>query len=167
MSLDDELLYRDWPSNCQHLPSSNILSPVTVAQAMTRRLREVEKCDFVIAITHMRLKEDLEISNAVCDDRQRVDLILGGHDHEVICRLKGETECNPSIIRQGFENHTIIRDGSVHNVEGDIRIVKSGSDWRGLLVVRLLVDRYVDGTPILQTIRRVISSLILCYPQIC
>lgn len=40
-------------------------------------LKEVEECDFVIALTHMRTFND----NILAEKSKHIDLILGGHDH--------------------------------------------------------------------------------------
>ncbi|KAK2841654.1 hypothetical protein FQN49_006042 [Arthroderma sp. PD_2] len=136
----------DWPSNCQHLPPSHFLPPIAVAQRLAKHLRTVEGCDFVIAITHMRLAEDLSVSNATTDGEGRIDLLLGGHDHEVICRYLGDTDENPGCILQGMtDSDSLVRDGKTINVEGDVRVIKSGTDWRSYSVVKLNVERKSDG----------------------
>lgn len=141
----------DWPSNCQHLPPSDIISPVLVSKRLAKTLRVDKGCDFVIAITHMRLMEDLEVANATAGGASRVDLVLGGHDHEVLCRLAGEENVKPEIIRQGKANHELIVDGQVHpNIEGDVRIVKSGTDWKSYSIIRLEVERKPDKSAIIK-----------------
>jgi hypothetical protein len=62
---------------------------------VVRHLRIVENCDVVIEIKHMRLAEDFKVSQATHDDC-RVDLFLGGHDHETVCRLAGNTCSDPA-----------------------------------------------------------------------
>ena len=44
---------------------------------MAEKLRNEEKCNFIIALTHMRLQHDLKFASEV----PGVDLVLGGHDH--------------------------------------------------------------------------------------
>lgn len=132
---------RDWPSNCQHLPPADILSPVDVSKRLAWTLRVDERCDFVIAISHMRLTEDLEVANATMSADTKVDLILGGHDHQVLCRLAGDTDVDPEVIIQGKDNSELVVDGKVHpDAEGDVRIVKSGTDWKSYSVIHLLID---------------------------
>eukprot|EP00330_Aristerostoma_sp_ATCC50986_P005806 CAMPEP_0114586418 /NCGR_PEP_ID=MMETSP0125-20121206/9652_1 /TAXON_ID=485358 ORGANISM="Aristerostoma sp., Strain ATCC 50986" /NCGR_SAMPLE_ID=MMETSP0125 /ASSEMBLY_ACC=CAM_ASM_000245 /LENGTH=212 /DNA_ID=CAMNT_0001781857 /DNA_START=62 /DNA_END=700 /DNA_ORIENTATION=- len=58
----DELVYEDF---------------VECARRMTKFLREEEKCDIVIALTHMRNHNDEKLAQEFED----IDLILGGHDH--------------------------------------------------------------------------------------
>lgn len=143
----------DWPSNCQHLPPSRILSPVAVSRRLAKYLRTVEKCDFVIGITHMRLVEDLAVSRATLCGDERVDLILGGHDHQVVCRLAGDFNENPDVILQGRQNEDIVSQGQVMNINGTVRIVKSGTDWKGYSIVNLLVTRDQNGKAYLETVK--------------
>ena len=144
---------RDWPSNCQHLPPSYILSPVLVSQRLAKQLCTVEGCDFFIAITHMRLAEDLAVSNATVLGDERVDLLLGGHDHEVVCRLSSDVDDNPEIILQNRLNEDIVLDGQVAKMQGDVRIVKSGTDWKSYSIVDLMVERLEDGKAHLLTVK--------------
>ena len=51
--------------------------PVATAIEMTRFLREEQACDFIIALTHMRVENDRLLAHKV----DGIDLILGGHDH--------------------------------------------------------------------------------------
>lgn len=50
---------------------------IECAREMNTLLRETEKCDYVIAITHMRIPNDRILANSVPE----IDLVLGGHDH--------------------------------------------------------------------------------------
>ena len=148
---------RDWPSNCQHLPPARFLSPVDISRHLAKYLRTVQNCDFVIAITHMRLTEDLAVSKATEHGDDRVDLLLGGHDHNVICRFTDDTDENPEVILQGLTNSEYVStEGKTIKVEGDVRIVKSGTDWRSYSVAELVVKRKEDGGASLKTVKRMI-----------
>ena len=48
------------------------------AAELVAYLKEEEKADFVIALTHMRWHNDCKLADTVTD----IDLILGGHDHD-------------------------------------------------------------------------------------
>jgi 5'-nucleotidase len=84
-------------------------------------LRKEKKVDFVVAITHMRLAEDMLVSEA-CRD---VDLILSGHDHDI-------------VVQGG--NLVVVND----DAKGDIRIVKSGTDFRSYSIIKVPI-RKVEG----------------------
>lgn len=117
-----------------------------MAYKLAVHLRTVEGCDFVIAVTHMRLAEDLSVSNATLDGDGRIDLLLGGHDHDVVCRILGDTDDNPGTILQGIADSAArIRNGEIVHVEGNVRVIKSGTDWRSYSVVQLKVRKKGDG----------------------
>ncbi|GIX89859.1 hypothetical protein CDAR_9371 [Caerostris darwini] len=50
---------------------------VTEGKKLAQELKEKEKVDFVIALTHMRMPNDIRLAKNV----EEIDLILGGHDH--------------------------------------------------------------------------------------
>ncbi|KAI1859841.1 hypothetical protein JX265_010290 [Neoarthrinium moseri] len=132
----------DWPSNCQHLPDCEIHDPASDGRRLAAHLRNSERCDFVIAVTHMRLAEDLKLSQATLSGDGKIDLILGGHDHYVLRRTHTDTNFDPSIIQPGV--HDIA--GPATQFNGFAHIIKSGTDWRGLSIVRLRVERLSDGS---------------------
>jgi hypothetical protein len=116
------------------------------ARILARYLRQVQKCDVVIAITHMRLAEDLKVADATAaQDDCHINLLLGGHDHEVVCRVAGDTCSDASRIWQNAANDDIIRKGRVITRSGKVRIVKSGSDFQSFSKIRLLVQRTSKG----------------------
>ncbi|GAD99970.1 2,3-cyclic-nucleotide 2-phosphodiesterase [Paecilomyces variotii No. 5] len=69
----------------------------------------------------MRLAEDLEVANATADGYRKTS------------------------FNKAFENDEIVRGGHVAEIEGDMRIVKSGTDWKELSVVCLTAKRNKDG----------------------
>ncbi|KAL1696294.1 5'-nucleotidase [Schizophyllum commune] len=109
----------DWPSNCQHPPSDvRIEDPVQCAPREAALLREEHHVDIVIGVTHMRMEEDMVVA-VQCSG---VDLILGGHDHEYMLQGSQYTD-----------------DG--RHAEGNIKVVKSGTDFREFSVVKIRVER--------------------------
>ncbi|EEB98047.1 hypothetical protein MPER_02515, partial [Moniliophthora perniciosa FA553] len=119
--IEKKLAFSDWPSNCQHLPKDAIIQdPAVAAQRLARKLRTEENVDIVIVISHMRLEEDRIVSEACASVDSKVDIIFGGHDHEFM--VEGET--------------TSVQ---TNKATGQIRIVKSGTDFRSYSVVRLAV----------------------------
>lgn len=72
--------------------------PVTVAQDMSRILKEEEKCDLVICLSHIgfNYKED---PNKVCDislakKTKNIDIIIGGHTHTFLDKPVVEKNLN-------------------------------------------------------------------------
>ncbi|BCS24585.1 bifunctional metallophosphatase/5'-nucleotidase [Aspergillus puulaauensis] len=143
----------DWPSNCSALPPCEIESPVQAACRLARHLRVNERCDLVIALTHMRVPEDMDVANATATGDSRIDLLLGGHDHEVVRRFAGDTDLTAENVEQGRKVSDLEVDGRLPEAEGNIRLVKSGTDWRALSLVRLIVQRDENGTVVGSTVK--------------
>lgn len=74
-------------------------------EAASREAKQLraEGCDLVVALTHMRLNNDLLLAQR-CSE---VDLILGGHDH----LSQAEMHCACPVIKSGsdFQELTVIR----------------------------------------------------------
>lgn len=51
---------------------------ILCAKRLTKLLKEEEKCDLIIALTHMRTHNDVKLAK----EFNGFDLILGGHDHQ-------------------------------------------------------------------------------------
>lgn len=110
-----------------------------MAKKIASHLRLSERCDLVIAITHMRLVDDLAVANATLSGAEKVDVLLGGHDHHIVRRAAGDDNPDPDTIQSGCDDDDDV--ANLSNFTGDVRVVKSGSDWRGLSVLRLNVER--------------------------
>jgi len=104
---DFDLNNSGWPSNCQHLPKSDILDPTTIAEKIARHLRRYENCDLVIAITHMRLAEDIEVSQNTLAGDERVDFIFCGHDNFTVQRAPHETNAAPKVAQMHSDGNMI------------------------------------------------------------
>ncbi|KAG6373631.1 Metallo-dependent phosphatase-like protein [Boletus reticuloceps] len=128
----------DWPSNCQHLPvDCTILEPVSVAQQITGSLRSTQAVDIVIAITHMRHEEDIHLAKS-CES---IDLILGGHDHELAV-------------------HGVNVKAMDDTFEGKIKLIKSGTDFRSYSSIKMWVSRK-HGEALLECIRGGLTAFTL------
>ena len=83
------------PHNCDSVRFSEI---VPTAQEMADRLRNVEGCDIVIALTHIGFADGVndDCDKTLAANTHGIDLILGGHSHtflespEFICNTMGE-----------------------------------------------------------------------------
>ena len=73
------LAEKEWLPNLSPLVTQRLkcADPVKTGIEMSRFLREEQKCDFIIALTHMRLPSDRLLAASV----PGIDLVLGGHDH--------------------------------------------------------------------------------------
>ncbi|KAL5351400.1 hypothetical protein ACLOAV_003259 [Pseudogymnoascus australis] len=126
----------------------DILDPADIAQGTARRLRQQENCDLVIALTHMRLAEDIAVAHATRSGEGWINLLLGGHDHNVVQRASTDDEINPDVAQQGVPP----TDAAARDYQGDVRIIKSGTDWRGLIIsdVHAKIEKLVEA-PLLMT----------------
>ena len=83
----DEVVYRDF---------------VEVGNELALKLKDEDNCDIVIALTHMRNANDIKLAG----NATRVDLIFGGHDHDVMKKNVNGTW----IIKSGtdFRNFNLL-----------------------------------------------------------
>ncbi|KAJ3120840.1 hypothetical protein HK098_004205 [Nowakowskiella sp. JEL0407] len=120
------LVESEWLDTLAQTPPLLFQDFISTGKSLTQKLKAGEmvdkngknvKCDFVIALTHMRVPNDELLAEKVPE----IDLILGGHDHEWF--LKG-----------GGVKH----EGDVY--EGDIRVLKSGCDFKDLGEIELIIQ---------------------------
>ncbi|KAI0670630.1 Metallo-dependent phosphatase [Trametes maxima] len=145
-----------WPSNFKYKDMAE------VAIDLSKRLRDPEgehKCDIIIALTHARVPNDIALAkkvNALSPSAQKtkpinnlhgVDIIFGGHDHLY-------------FISRGvnsWEGYDINQDVlGAEQDQGDILLVKSGTDFRDLSEVILELADTAEGSvrrKVIQTIR--------------
>ncbi|KDQ60604.1 hypothetical protein JAAARDRAFT_708193 [Jaapia argillacea MUCL 33604] len=127
-----------WPSNFEYKDMAK------VGQDLSRRLRDPtaeHKCDFIIALTHARfdiaLAKQLGATSpssqeASFADSHGVDIILGGHDHlYYISRGVNAWE--------GYDTNQSVL--GAEEDQGDVIVVKSGTDFRDLSEISIeLID---------------------------
>ncbi|KAJ1928719.1 hypothetical protein IWQ60_001819 [Tieghemiomyces parasiticus] len=162
------LVESEWLETLPSLPPSfQYQDFVAAAQTWSRRLRSPEiGVDLVIALTHMRLPNDIKLATACPDE---IDLILGGHDHmyavgnavELVDRTNAPfppgvdqsvTVADPIQVEPAVwagPEGEVDPPGSATNAEPTntyrgLRIVKSGTDFRDLSEVHLSVTRAAD-----------------------
>jgi 5'-nucleotidase len=82
------------------------LNPIEIAQEMTQTLKEQEKCDLVICLSHLGFKYTND-PEKVCDvllaqKTKNIDLIIGGHTHTFLDKPIVETnrDGQPVLINQ-------------------------------------------------------------------
>ena len=82
------------------------------AAEFAKKLQEEDACDYVIALTHMRVRHDEKFAREI----PGVDLVLGGHDHEYHC-IQVEHTLKDQSEGPGVENKIV-------------PVIKSGTDYR-------------------------------------
>lgn len=139
------LVEKDWIATVPAFPPTfRYRSMVSVARKVSKELRDADgkhRCDLVIAITHCRLPNDIDLANDLgarkdaSNDDQGVDLVLGGHDHTYYIG-KGVDEY------KGEDWHTNMAGV---DKDKDCMIVKSGTDFHDLSEITLEIGDAQDG----------------------
>ncbi|KAH8107148.1 Metallo-dependent phosphatase [Cristinia sonorae] len=135
-----------WPSNFKYRDIAD------VGRDLSMRLRDPVgeyRCDIIISLTHARIPNDIQFakvlaahSPAVQDSKSTamthgIDLILGGHDH-LYYISKGVTSWD------GYDvNEPVL---GAEQDEGDVLIVKSGTDFRDLSEFVLELEDTPEGS---------------------
>ncbi|KAJ8502019.1 hypothetical protein ONZ45_g11924 [Pleurotus djamor] len=135
-----------WPDNFQFQDMAK------VGRELSTKLRDPAgpyKCDFVIALTHCRIPNDIKLARDLgalspsaqnttnIANTQGVDILLGGHDH-VYWISKGVTAW------EGYDLKASPPDAKDDN--GDVLIVKSGTDYQDISEVILTVQDTPPGS---------------------
>lgn len=139
------LVERDWIATVPAFPPNfRYRGMVEVAKKLSGELRDPKgshKCDLIIALTHCRLPNDIDLANALGatsnapEDQHGVDLILGGHDHTY-------------YIGNGINEYEGEEWGtSMPGTEKDkgCMLVKSGTDFHDLSEIELQLSEPKEG----------------------
>ncbi|KAF8553765.1 Metallo-dependent phosphatase [Imleria badia] len=144
------LVEEDWISTISGWPPNfKFKDMAETGRELSQRLRGEHQCDVVIALTHARVPNDIKLakdlfalspsvqnSHSIAGEHG-VDIVLGGHDHlyfasKGVTTWEGYDVSNPSI---GSEEDN-----------GDILVVKSGTDFRELSELTLQLDDTPPGS---------------------
>jgi 5'-nucleotidase/UDP-sugar diphosphatase len=88
-----------------------ILDEVDGIRAVVRRLRDRERCDVIVAVSHSTLGTNRKVLEDVPD----LDVIIGGHDHEKVFE--------PIVVRRGLgAPGYLVEAGSWGHYLGDLRL---------------------------------------------
>ena len=91
--------------------------PVSVGTELAAKLKNEDKVDVVIALTHSRMPNDVFLAQ----NAQGIDLILGGHDHEVYYEFVNGIH----VAKSGTE----FRNGSLVTITVDPSLPKPKIDY--------------------------------------
>jgi 5'-nucleotidase/UDP-sugar diphosphatase len=128
-----------------YVKNVTFVDEVTTAKAMVKQLREVEKCDVVIALTHMGIYGDNTAgSRRLAASVSGIDLIVDGHSHTPLTTPvleKNPDGANVPIVQSW--------DWGL-NVGKGLLTVKAGKvvsfDWQALTVNDNKAVKNADGT---------------------
>ena len=114
---------------------------ISVAQKAVDSLRK-EKCDLIIALTHIGIKLDRQLAKKVAG----IDIIVGGHDHQYIHETCGNT--------------IIVQDGARGEYLGVLRFTFTDGEIINPTWEKILLDSTVGYEP---KIRHLIASYMAEY----
>ncbi|KZP23681.1 Metallo-dependent phosphatase [Athelia psychrophila] len=145
-----------WPANFEYRDMAE------TGKALSKKLRDPEgeyKCDLIIALTHARVPNDIALAKAVLalspsaqaktdiTSSHGVDILLGGHDH-LYYVSKGVTS---------WEGYDVTEEVlGAEKDQGDVLLVKSGTDFRDLSELTL----ELQDTPAGSVRRKVIKQIV-------
>jgi 5'-nucleotidase len=132
------LLTKDTMKNSQPGPDIEFLDPIATARSLVPQMR-AQGATVIIALTHLAMEEDKRLAQAV-----RLDLILGGHDHEL---MQSQAAGTP-IYKMGSDARNFGRievkiaaeTGEVQNIEA--RIIPVTKDVPEESRTRAIIDDY-------------------------
>lgn len=87
------------------------LDPLEIAQDMERKLRDEQKCDLVICLSHLGYKyeNDILISDLkIAEQTSDIDLIIGGHTHTFLSK--------PTLVTNKRGNTTLVNQVGCYGI---------------------------------------------------
>lgn len=139
------LVEKDWIATVPAFPPSfRYRSMVSMARKLSMELRDPageHRCDLVVALTHCRLPNDIDLANDLgatkdaASSEHGVDIVLGGHDHTYYIGNGVDT----------YEGEDWQTDLPGKEKDKSCLLVKSGTDFHDLSEIELQVSDPVEG----------------------
>jgi 2',3'-cyclic-nucleotide 2'-phosphodiesterase (5'-nucleotidase family) len=129
------------------LQGIHFADPTETARKLVPQLRQQEKADLVIFLSHLGYKEDLKMAAAV----PGIDLILGGHSHT---RLSKQVWVKDTLITQtGYYGRALGRTDLLieRDAEGHAKLTINGRDghWWGQGGLPAPLDKSYPTSPLI------------------
>ncbi|CAO3679079.1 hypothetical protein CU097_014074 [Rhizopus azygosporus] len=146
------LVEKEWIQTIPSFPPELIYHDfIGVAKELSEELRDPNgphHVDIVIALTHMRVPNDIKLA---IHCQNEIDLVLGGHDHFYYVsrsvNIVGDTWTREQNLKDvGFDP-----EEGLENTDG-IRVIKSGTDFREFSHLKLEIKVRDDGRKHVQSI---------------
>ena len=112
------------------------LDYVEESRKLAKLLREEHGCDIIVALTHMRWRNDTELAKRV----DEIDLYLGGHDHEY-----ASIEVNGKFV---LKSGTDFREFSA--IQLDVNLETKKVDKIEIQKIEVTADRYTENEALKQ-----------------
>ncbi|KAI8388837.1 Metallo-dependent phosphatase-like protein [Radiomyces spectabilis] len=140
------LVEEEWIQTIPSFPPELVYHDfVNVGHQLAKMLKDPEgsyKVDLVIALTHMRVPNDIKLGQACSTE---IDLILGGHDHFYYVSQ------GLDIVGKHWTREENLKDVGFDPEKGQtpterpVRVVKSGTDFREFSHIHLEVETDDNG----------------------
>ncbi len=127
--------------NIKSLVDVQIVDPIEAISPIVREARE--KADIIIVLSHMGLKEDLELAELVPE----IDLIIGGHSHSLLVTpvVMRTSKGKQVVINQAYEKMEYVG-------EVNMAYSKTKKKWRLVNGQLIRLDKSVARDPEIQKI---------------
>ena len=109
-----------------------------------KELKEKEKVNKIIALTHLGYNRDLELAKKV----KGIDLIIGGHTHTLVDHLKVVENEEPTIVAQVKDYGQFL--GRVDVVFDENGVVQTDQSRFNLIAIDDKVDEDPPGKEVLR-----------------
>ncbi|KAI7891813.1 Metallo-dependent phosphatase-like protein [Mucor mucedo] len=124
---------------------------VQVAKDLSKELKDPEgphKVDLVIALTHMRVPNDVKLAKSC---KGEIDLVLGGHDHfyyvsNAVDIIGDNWAREKNLDDVGYDPEQIV-EGDEEEEDDErypVRVVKSGTDFREFSYLKIEIESDSD-----------------------
>lgn len=133
------LVEREWLDTLATIDPEEVtfIDFVQAGRSLGKQLKE-DGCDFVIALTHMRMPNDIKLAENV----DEIDLILGGHDHNYDVReINGRHIIKSGTDFREFSKITINLDEPNTSIE--INRIEITKDIEEDVVMKEILDSYL------------------------
>ncbi|XP_050442414.1 mannosylglucosyl-3-phosphoglycerate phosphatase isoform X2 [Adelges cooleyi] len=133
------LVERDWLDTLATIDPEEVtfIDFVEAGRSLAKQLRE-DGCDYIIALTHMRMPNDVKLAENVSE----IDLILGGHDHAYdVQKINDRFIVKSGTDFREFSKITINLEGSNDAVE--IQRIEVTKDIKEDVVMKEILDSYL------------------------
>ncbi|KAF8163115.1 Metallo-dependent phosphatase-like protein [Crassisporium funariophilum] len=147
------LVEQEWITTVASWPSEFVYKSMKeTGLELSERLRDPDgeyRCDLVIALTHSRLPNDINVAKELfalsptaqtsssIAEKHGVDLLLGGHDHLYFV-------AHGVNSWEDFDKSEKVLGAELDN--GDVLVIKSGSDFRDLSEINLELEATPEGS---------------------
>jgi len=133
------LVEREWLDTLATIDPEEVtfIDFVQAGRSLGKQLKE-DGCDYVIALTHMRMPNDIKLAENV----DEIDLILGGHDHNYDIReINGRHIIKSGTDFREFSKITINLDEPNNPIE--VKRIEITKDIEEDVAMKEILDSYL------------------------